>query len=648
LSAASNRARISGLVFIIVLFCAGGAASAWAAAPLNYAVTRVDGPAPVPGQGFGAQMAGIDLDLDGATDLVIAAPAAASGELEVTARNGSTGATLWSQRLDPDPASTARVGSSVAQIVDPPTGTDVGGFDCTTPPCVKQDAPDGFPDVLVSAVDTDGTGGDTGRVYVLDGLTGLVLKRIELAAGDQPASGTGEFGRSVFSPGDLAIGGTFDQAPDIVVGAPSWTGGGRVYVYRGSDLAGDPNVPLQTPAHTIQNPFGDVSRFGETIIPIGDAGHCIDTGGSVDCTGANAENRTDGAPDVYVGAPGTAVAGLPDAGAALLVDGRRGKVFRKVDNPAPQIGARFGATLQPLPEFGDLNGDLVPDAFVGAPGHDADEGTGYFLSGDLNAAPVLTPLPDPDPAIPARFGAAALTFGSDGFAVGAPFGPTGRGEVRLFNADRSLARTICDPDAQAGAGFGSSIVALGFVNADPYPELAVGAPGSDHDGATDAGRVYILTSVDGPAANGRRNACGRPAVGGGGGGGGDPDPDPVGDFPDEDFELDARVKRRLTMKPNRKRVRKAAFFRLRGTLTAVARPNVCQRRQKIALQRRKAKGDRFQTFEVAVTRASGKFTARAIASRTYTYRARVSQTSRCTGAVSKTARVKILRGRGAR
>jgi hypothetical protein len=473
-----------------------------------------------------------------------------------------------------------------------------------------------------------------------------VLKRIELPGGDQPASGTGEFGRSVMSPGDLAIGGTFDQVPDIVVGAPGWTGGGRVYVYRGSDLGGDPNVPLTTPAHTMQNPFVDVSRFGQTIVPIGDAGHCIETGGSVDCTGASAENRTDGSPDVFVGAPDSAVAGLPAAGSALLIDGRRGKVFRKVDNPAPQIGGRFGAVLQPLPEFGDLNGDLMPDAFVGAPGHDADEGTGYFLNGDINSAAVLAPLPDPDAGFGARFGAAALSLGTDGFAVGAPFGAGGRGEVRLFNRDRSLARTICDPDGQAGAGFGSSVVPLGFVNADPYPDLAVAAPGFDQAGAPDAGRVYVLTSVDGPGAFNRGNTCGRPTVGGPTGGG-DPDPDPVGGIPDEDFELDARVVRRLSMKPNRKRVRRTSSFRLRGTLTAVARKSVCQRRQKIALQRRRGKG-RFQTFEVAVTRASGRFTARAIASRTYIYRARVSQTSRCRGAISKTARVRIVRARGGR
>jgi FG-GAP repeat len=640
LSAVSSRARISGLLFIVVLMCAWGAAPARSDAPANYEQTAVNGLLALPNQGFGAQTAAIDLDFDGITEMVVAVPGVTPGEIEVIARKREPAPKwsqpFWSQSLDPDPGSTSRYETSVATIVDPQTETDLNG--------------DFVPEILVGAVDTNAAAGDQGRVYVLDGATGGMLKRIELPPGDQLATGTGEFGRSLLSPGDLAIGGAFDQIPDFAVGAPGWPGGGRVYVYRGSDITGDPNAAV-SPAHTMQNPFGDVGRFGETLIPIGDAGHCIDTGGSVDCTGPNAENRTDGAPDVFVGAPGSVIAGLPGAGAALLVDGRRGKVFRKVDNPAPQIGGRFGATLHRQPklgdEFGDLNGDLVPDAFVGAPGHDANEGAGYFLNGDINASAVLFTVRDPDPAIGAEFGSAAASLGVDGFAVGAPFG-TARGEVRLFNPNRSLARTICDPDNQVGGRFGASVASLGDLNADGFPDLAVSAPSSDHDGAQNAGRIHALESI-GPAVTGRKNTCQRPP-GGGTTGGGDPGPGPgpVFDFSDEDVAVTARVLRRLSMKPNRKRVRKASYFRLRGTLTAVASRNVCQRRQKIALQRRKAKGNRFQTFEVAVTRASGKFTARAIAGRTYTYRARVSRTSRCMGAISKTAKVRIVRGRGAR
>ena len=117
---------------------------------------------------------------------------------------------------------------------------------------------------------------------------------------------------------------------------------------------------------------------------------------------------------------------------------------------------------------------------------------------------------------------------------------------------------------------------------------------------------------------------------------------------DEDDVVIARVLRRLVLKSPGKRVRKNARIRLRGTLSASGNRSVCQNRQKIALQRRRASGGRFQTFEVALTRATGKFTARATATRTYVYRARVSQTARCMGAVSKTAKVSIVRKSGSR
>ena len=100
--------------------------------------------------------------------------------------------------------------------------------------------------------------------------------------------------------------------------------------------------------------------------------------------------------------------------------------------------------------------------------------------------------------------------------------------------------------------------------------------------------------------------------------------------------------RRLTLNASPRRVQRLRSFRLRGRLTASTNRSACQNRQKIALQRRK-RGGRFQTFEVAVTRASGAFTAKTIAERTYTYRARVSQTARCMGALSNKAKVAVVR-----
>lgn len=44
---------------------------------------------------------------------------------------------------------------------------------------------------------------------------------------------------------------------------------------------------------------------------------------------------------------------------------------------------------------------------------------------------------------------------------------------------------------EVGDAFGSA-VALGDINGDGYPDLAVGAPGEDHGGTADVGRVYVF------------------------------------------------------------------------------------------------------------------------------------------------------------
>lgn len=116
--------------------------------------------------------------------------------------------------------------------------------------------------------------------------------------------------------------------------------------------------------------------------------------------------------------------------------------------------------------------------------------------------------------------------------------------------------------------------------------------------------------------------------GDGGGGGGEPD-------------VQARVLRRLTLAASRRHLKNGAALKLTGSLKSNVGRSKCQAKQKIAIQRRKPSGGRFQTFEVAVTATSGSFKMSTRPARSYIYRAKVNQTVRCMGATSKTAKVVI-------
>lgn len=691
---AATRSRYGGLAVLVALLCACVTASARAAVPGGYAVQRVDASTRAAGDSFGQRLlAPGDLDGDGITDVVIASPAATNGEGEVIAVSGDDGARVWDGVLRPvDPASNAadtatHLGTALAVFSDVSGCTQPAGANCFSPT-----SPDGVPELLVSAPGADLnniSAKEVGRVYVVDGASGAIVKRIQLdPAEGLPAGGKVEFGAGVLTVADIdGLG-----RPDIVVGAPGWNDNfdsnldcevtpasefgtclqaGRVFVFSGEAVTGAASSPLNTVGATIANPFAqddtsapagtEPERFGAALLDAGDVGKCLNPAqaGNANCLDAPPSDNSpsdvlDGRPDFVVTAPRLDHdAAIQDSGTLFVVDGASLKLIRKLDSPTPQSDGRFGEITYNGPSVGNVGGSGVPDLFMAAPGAgDAPaQGRAYLLDGNVLAPdPVLGTLNDPTPVSGGAFGSAASGV-APGVAVGAPLGAR-VGTVRIFDraGAGTLAQTICDPDGQSGAEFGASIATLGDANGDGFDDLAVGAPGFDHPGAANAGRVYILTSK-GPASTGSPGECVSTGagttgdgVGGGDTGGGD-EATPPGD---DDEVVIARVLRRLTLKSTRKRVQKNATIRLRGTLSASANRSVCQRRQKIALQRRRASGGRFQTFEVALTRATGKFTARAIAERTYVYRARVSRTARCMGAVSKTAKVSILRKRGSR
>lgn len=346
--------------------------------PRSYSAQRIDSPQPEESGLFSLSMnlAG-DLDGDGEQDLISPQVAGFNTQGRVYVFSGETGA-LIDTVTAPDLSNvggnaqfgllgTGKVGDD--RPASPPSdlGSCPGGASGQTCPANPIGAPDGVPDLLIGATGVD-VGGvtDVGRVYVLDGRTRAVLKRIDMPAADRAVTGAGAgFGREVLSPAGLpgceanaGIGpcedmpravqvGDMDGAgrPDIVIGArrfnetpgtaapgshcaaaaPAATcaAAGRAYVYRGEDIVGtspaeilDGTGPGET-VRTIRNPDAQADDplpaisttgegFGNDLIPIGDVGRCTSAALAPGdrCPRAASTATPDGRPEVVVPAPG--------------------------------------------------------------------------------------------------------------------------------------------------------------------------------------------------------------------------------------------------------------------------------------------------------------------------------------------------------
>jgi hypothetical protein len=301
------------------------AAPASAALPAGYTVTRIDTPIGVANAGFGNGVVNIgDTNNDQRDDFVATQYTGTEqdGAGRIMIFSGATGQLLTAVNAgDANVAGTASVSGDnflaratdlgscanpVAQVANMP-GPTCGS--ATVGP------PDGVNEVLLGAGGVEvttppvGVVNDVGRVYVLDGKTLNILKRIDMPVADrlhikamQDANGSsmrGGFGRSATNPrglppcaGNAGIGtcptsivippavriGDFTQdgTGDIVIGAnnvpetaatahpdsdcaatagaTTCNSAGRSYVYRGEDIAGtNPAVNLETAMWTLKN-----------------------------------------------------------------------------------------------------------------------------------------------------------------------------------------------------------------------------------------------------------------------------------------------------------------------------------------------------------------------------------------------------------
>jgi hypothetical protein len=705
-----GRARAP--LFVVAL--ASGAALAalpsvaLGALPAGYNVQRVDSPNITVGGDFGiAMVTPGDLNGDGEQDIVIGTDEHGGSVGQVFELSGVDGSTIRIINA-PDTGGTGTLesfGSYVGGLAD--LGSCSGGSPGATCGLATIGAPDGVPEILVTALGVDVTFTDpdtslpvtlvdAGRAYVIDGATGAVLKRVQMPVQDLDdqldAPGGAKkpaFGRTVLSP--MSQFGTANGAPPMAVQKGDVTGdgtgdfivdasdyfetdatanpesdcaissppneclqAGRGYLFRGEDVAGSsPATILDAPLYTVKNP---AAQADDPTTPVN----------------TDRENL------------GYSIAPVGDLGKCNINPGPGMECINANSTGTPDGRPDIALSSHRTDDFGmfDVGVFMLLDGTNGSVlytyHHPEPQPASLFAFSNYNqpAFGDLGQSTAPDIYQAAMRQNNPYTGGGKGYVMNGAFKQGGSPNSISFS-------TMVDPTPQPSEDFGTSSAGIGNVFGDSRNELLIGAygphnPGTNPDAIND---VHIfdpihevpLQTIPAPdqqpglgfgtslAPLGDLNedgfldfAVGAGLFDGTATGGGCPTPPAlcadtgrVYIFRSNNVSPSAVVQagRAISLDASKNKVRKGKKFALRGKLTSPLNPGSCAAGQSVTLERAKSKSSAFKPFASATTDGGGAFSRKVKAKRTFVYMAHVDATNSCAASDSNKVKVKVRKVR---